>query len=93
MNDYIDRKAAIHAVNSVLVNHIPTLLPRYEGIPLECAQAIMKIPSAQTEIIRCKDCRWGREACGNIECSVEGNVPPEYHGYEWFCPHGERSEE
>ena len=42
------------------------------------------------EVVRCKDCRWGREACGNIECSVDLNLPPEYHGYDWFCPNGER---
>lgn len=42
------------------------------------------------QVIRCKDCRWGREVCGNIECSVDRNLPPEYHGYEWFCPNGEK---
>lgn len=42
------------------------------------------------EVVRCKDCRWGREVCGNIECFVDSNIPPEYHGYEWFCPNGER---
>ena len=42
------------------------------------------------ELIRCKDCRWGKEVCGNIECFVDTNVPPEYHGYEWFCPNGGR---
>lgn len=41
-------------------------------------------------VVRCKDCRWGREVCGNIECSVDRNLPPEYHGYEWFCPNGEK---
>ena len=41
------------------------------------------------EIVRCKDCRWGKEACGNIECNVDSNLPSEYHGYEWFCPNGE----
>lgn len=45
------------------------------------------------EVVRCKDCRWGREVCGNIECFVDSNVPPEYHGYEWFCPNGERRED
>lgn len=45
---------------------------------------------AEPKIIRCKDCRWGREACGNIECFADTNVPPEYHGYEWFCPNAER---
>ena len=45
------------------------------------------------EVIHCKDCRWGKEVCGNIECWVDINVPPEYHGYEWFCPNGERRPE
>ena len=45
------------------------------------------------EIVRCKDCRWGREVCGNIECSVDSNIPSEYHGYEWFCPNGERRDD
>ena len=44
------------------------------------------------EIVHCKDCRWGREVCGNIECSVDMNVPVEYHGYDWYCPNGERRE-
>ena len=51
---------------------------------------LLSLPSTQPEIIRCKDCRWGKEVCGNIECFVDANVPPEYHGYEWFCPNGER---
>lgn len=42
------------------------------------------------ELVRCKDCRWGREVCGNIECFADRNAPPEYHGYDWFCPNGER---
>ena len=45
------------------------------------------------ELIRCKNCRWGKEVCGNIECSADLNVPSEYHGYDWFCPNGERKEE
>ena len=46
-----------------------------------------------TELVRCKDCKWGKEKCGNIECDVDRNVPPEYHGYDWFCPNGERRED
>lgn len=45
------------------------------------------------EVVRCKDCRWGREVCGNIECRTDMNLPPEYHGYYWYCPNGERKEE
>lgn len=48
------------------------------------------LDDAQPEIVRCKECRWGREVCGNIECFADSNIPPEYHGYEWFCPNGER---
>ena len=44
------------------------------------------------EVVRCKDCKWGREVCGNIECWIDMNLPPEYHGYDWFCPNGERKE-
>lgn len=56
-----------------------------------CIGYIMRLPSADAvEVVRCKDCRWGREVCGNIECFVDSNIPPEYHGYEWFCPNGDR---
>ena len=44
------------------------------------------------EVVRCKDCKWGREACGNIECNVDLNIPSEYYGYYWYCPNGERKE-
>lgn len=60
---------------------------------------VMDAPTIDTisidtiSVIRCKDCRWGREICGNIECFVDCNLPPEYHGYEWFCPNGERKRE
>lgn len=44
-------------------------------------------------VIRCEDCKWGREISGNIECNADMNNPPEYHGYKWFCPLGEGKEE
>ena len=47
----------------------------------------------EEELILCEDCKWGREISGNIECNVDRNNPPEYHGYTWFCPCGERKEE
>lgn len=68
----------------------PIISPEHWDVYSELYDMISTLPSAQSEIIRCKDCRWGREACGNIECFVDSNIPPEYHGYEWFCPNGER---
>lgn len=50
-------------------------------------------PVTVQELVRCKDCRWGRETCGNIECFVDMYEPVEYHGYEWFCPLGERKDD
>lgn len=50
-----------------------------------------KLPAIN--LVQCKDCRWGKEACGNIECNVDSNLPSEYHGYEWFCPNGERKDD
>lgn len=38
-------------------------------------------------VTRCKDCRWGREVCGNIECNFD---VPEYHGYDWYCANGDK---
>ncbi len=38
-------------------------------------------------VIRCKNCRWGKETCGNIECNGE------YHGFDWYCANGKRKEE
>ena len=62
------------------------MIDKYEVLHrLNNAPTIDAVP-----VVRCKDCRWGREVCGNIECSVDRNLPPEYHGYEWFCPNGER---
>ena len=91
--DLIDRQAAIELILSGKVDDDSWV---YE-CPEECnsfldwaAEEVGKMPTAQPEIVRCKDCRWGREVCGNIECFVDSNIPPEYHGYEWFCPNGER---
>ena len=93
MNDLISRQAAIDAFKKELTvgeskgNYVTICSAvGYEG----AKQILERLPSAEPEIIRCKDCRWGREVCGNIECFVDINIPPEYHGYEWFCPNGER---
>ena len=85
MDDLISRQAAIEAIADTL---------KYEDYGFlsdELESVINNVPAADVvEVVRCKDCRWGREACGNIECFADTNVPPEYHGYEWFCPNGER---
>lgn len=64
-----------------------------DGEPCITKAVIDNAPTVDAvEVVRCSDCRWGREACGNIECFVDSNIPTEYHGYEWFCPNGERKD-
>lgn len=91
MHDSIDRQAAIDTLADM---HCKSDEDGYVWIIRSDAWArIDALPSAQPEIIRCKECCWARDACGgNIECFVDANVP-EYHGYDWFCPHGERRTE
>ena len=68
----------------------------YADVPTwnDAVSLLGSAPSADVvEVVRCKYCKWGREACGNIECFVDLNAPTEYHGYDWFCPSGERRED
>lgn len=82
MSDLISRQLVLDAI---------TAIDECENIDIstnEVRELLRELPSA--EPVRCKDCRWGREVCGNIEWFVDSNIPTEYHGYEWFCPNGER---
>lgn len=91
MSDLISRQAAIRWVKTECNPYGNPTLDFESG--KKVIEHLEQMPSAQPEIIRCKDCRWGRETCGNIECFADINVPPEYHGYEWFCSNGERKGE
>ena len=92
MSDLISRKATIDKINEQQRKMIYCFGFENELVRIMdiAEKIVIAMPSAQPEIIRCKECRWGREVCGNIECFADTNVPPEYHGYEWFCPNGER---
>ena len=43
------------------------------------------------EVVRCGECMHGKKVCGNVECMTSSEY--EYHGYDWFCPNGERRED
>ena len=101
MSDYISREEAIEAIENTDWYHINRSGELVHGAnsnddtPLYKADDVYKaidaVPAADVvEVVRCKDCRLGKEVCGNIECYSDLNLPPEYHGYEWFCPNGER---
>lgn len=50
MNDLISRQSAIDAVNTALFPKINTAK--------DAEKALRNLPSAQPEVIRCKNCRW-----------------------------------
>ena len=94
MTDYINRQAAIDAVNGVLMNHIPTLLPRYEDMPLECARAIMRIASADVEPVKRGKWEITEAYPHNVHCSVCHKRYAQTHWAVWedgslpraYCP-------
>ena len=91
MTDLIDRQAAIDTTWEE---------PHYTdplNVLTEVRDRIKALPSAQPEIIRCKDCEWFRKECGwnCIEYTVCG-ISPTHHPIrreEDFCSKAERREE
>ena len=78
MADLIDRQAAIDAVNEYLrISEVSKTVQNMTSI-----QAILKwLPSAQPEIIRCKDCRHNG--------SFDTDCPIDWKGKE-YCSFAER---
>lgn len=92
MSDLISRQAAIDAVRK-----IPGVVsPIFDDMLLidkaEVQTELMMLPSAQPEIIRCKDCK---HRYHSVECPCQSYD----HFYswmpadDWFCKKGERKEE
>ena len=87
MSDLISRQAAIDAVSSMFA---PT--PTQKDMVEDCLEIIENLPSAQPEIIRCKDCKWYVPISENYgKCTYRMrehllNEPSDY------CSYGERKD-
>lgn len=85
--DCISRQGAIDAVNELTKWYYETF---HEKRPTAIAviDKLMDLPSAEPEIIRCKDCKHYN---AGYECLIEG------YGIErnedWFCADGERRDD
>ena len=89
MNDLISRQDAIDALDK-----------RFDSIPMEQTTEILllrkdlrNLPSAQPEIIRCKDCRHGVDYYheGNCYCSNPKWGLTYFSGsWEFYCADAER---
>lgn len=91
-SDYIDRRAALDALDK-----------RFDSIPLEQTSEILllrkdlrELPSAQPEIVRCKDCKyWNSGSCECREHAVNcqdymvGDIETEA---EHFCGYAKKRE-
>lgn len=79
MSDLIDRQAAIDECYPVTVDG-----EVYEVVQVE---TLMGLPSAQPEIIRCKDCKFFKG--DGLECHHSGMFAYE----DDYCSNGERRED
>lgn len=66
MKDPIERQEAIDAIDGALLDEVN------EGIAIDI---LLDLPSAQPEIIRCKDCKYW-------DTSWQNDYAPNYH----YCP-------
>ena len=62
--DLIDKHNTIDAVNDAIAEYIPLMDGECIKIPLAIARAIMNMPSAKSNVIRCKDCKWWEKEGG-----------------------------
>ena len=90
MSDLISRQAAIDALTAL---EEPAPTARHLSAIYDCEDAIKALPSAQPEIIHCKECKYGvqdedkRWYCRSLGCQI-GNE--DGSGY---CADAERRED
>ena len=85
MSDLISRQAAIDAYCE-LCGDIDLCKSIYFGIPCDYVKALEQLPSAQPEIIRCKDCIDYHRYPNTRYCVIMESTMPE----DGFCSYAER---
>ena len=87
MDDLISRQAAIDALDEIEAE----VADGYGYQYAKWREYFVEMPSAQPEIIRCKDCKYHHYS----ECEIPYCDRIDY-GYGWkdedFCSHGERKD-
>lgn len=102
MSDLISRQAAIEAIEDLISARREWLCDARDEIKgLDAAICeIENLPSAQPELIRCKDCKWYEIYQLKKDGTDDRRYKPSYcvnlafHASpDWFCADGERKEE
>lgn len=83
MSDLIDRQTAIEALN--LIGSLDTEADREYAV-----EVFEMLPSAQPDIVRCKECKNSR---GKIANRTKCGLHNWWVGFDYFCADGERMEE
>ena len=95
MSDLIDRQAAIDALDTA-AEHWNIAEPYHEGMRTgfrNAARIVLSLPSAQPEIIRCKDCEFWQDNNGgypNMNCRWIDDETPDAEDY---CSYAKRKGE
>ena len=98
MSDLISRQAAIEAIEAEKIAHGQYLTSSYVGYEF-AEDAIRKLPSAQPDIIRCKDCEFSHMTNDGKYCKYcdqftddYGWMMEMYFDADFFCRFAERRE-
>ena len=97
-NDLISRKAAIDAINTwdkFGVDERGRLVRWQEGLELyvhlrDVLTAIVNLPSAQADIIYCKDCKFYSPMNRETKTGICNLIMHQNFGDNWFCAGAER---
>ena len=92
MSDLISRQAAIDALTAL---EEPAPTARHLSAIYDCEDAIKALPSAQPEIIRCKDCKYRYiDEVHGPSCELDTGDPyatgRNADEDNWFCADAER---
>ena len=77
MNDLISRQDALSAVGASMIGQLAIKgdTEEWREVLKSANEMILELPSAQPEVIRCKDCKYW-------DTTWESDYAPNYH----FCP-------
>ena len=97
MSDLIDRQAAIDALDRMRREYMSK--GRDVLIVWECEDVLLQLPSAQPEIIRCKDCKYAQLTYDGdckfcLKVTDEDDIPMTvYYDGDHYCGFAERRED
>ena len=88
MDGLISRQMAIEACEHTFVNNVFVADAVYNQGVENCLKRIKELPSAQTEIVRCKDCKYYTSV--TAQCEIRGKGLYLIRGLDDFCSKAER---